>query len=74
MYHAPFFFNVQSTYNFSETSKQLLFDGKCMFIRLKIVEGRKNLDVHNHLCNILFNEPTLPESDDNLNEDWYAYV
>ncbi|KYM77076.1 Thioredoxin domain-containing protein 3 like protein [Atta colombica] len=62
----------ESTYNFTETSKQLLFDGKCMFMRLKIVEGRKQLDVHNHLCNILFNESTVPESEDNLNEDCYA--
>ncbi|XP_011879424.1 PREDICTED: uncharacterized protein LOC105568393 isoform X1 [Vollenhovia emeryi] len=62
----------ESTYSFSENSKQLLFDGKCMFIRLKIVEGRKDLDVHNHLCNILFNESTLPESEDCLNEECYA--
>ncbi|XP_039311600.1 uncharacterized protein LOC105201787 isoform X2 [Solenopsis invicta] len=62
----------ESTYKFSETSKQLLFDGKCMFMRLKIVEGKKNLDVHNHLCELVFNEPTLPESDDCLSEDCYA--
>ncbi|KAL0120958.1 hypothetical protein PUN28_008580 [Cardiocondyla obscurior] len=62
----------ESTYSFSENSKQLLFDGKCMFMRLKIVEGKKNLDVHEHLCSILFNESNLPESEDNLNEECYA--
>ncbi|XP_025264243.1 uncharacterized protein LOC105252783 [Camponotus floridanus] len=62
----------ESTYSFSETAKQLLFDGKCMFIRLKIIEGRKNLEVHNYLCSILFNEPTLPETDECLNEECYA--
>jgi len=67
------FFLTQTTYSFTETSKQLLFDGKCMFMRLKIVEERKNLDVHEHLCNILFNESTVPESEDCLNEEWYAY-
>ncbi|EFN66751.1 Thioredoxin domain-containing protein 3-like protein [Camponotus floridanus] len=61
----------ESTYSFSETAKQLLFDGKCMFIRLKIIEGRKNLEVHNYLCSILFNEPTLPETDECLNEECY---
>lgn len=63
---------MQSTYSFSETAKQLLFDGKCMFMRLKIIEGRKNLEVHNYLCSILFNEPTLPETDECFNEEWYV--
>ncbi|KAL6264245.1 hypothetical protein P5V15_004333 [Pogonomyrmex californicus] len=57
---------------FSKISKQLLLDGKYMFMRLKIVEERNNLDIHNQLCNILFNESTLSESEDSLNEDCYA--
>ncbi|XP_020281955.1 uncharacterized protein LOC109853847 [Pseudomyrmex gracilis] len=62
----------ESTYSFSEFAKQLLFDGKCMFMRLKIIEDKKDLDVHNHLCDIIFNESTLPESEDCLNEECFA--
>ncbi|XP_012233294.1 thioredoxin domain-containing protein 3-like [Linepithema humile] len=62
----------ESTYSFSENAKQLLLDGKCMFMRLKIVEGRKDVDVHSHLCTIVFNQSTLPESEEDLNEDCFA--
>ncbi|XP_032681265.1 uncharacterized protein LOC116848845 isoform X4 [Odontomachus brunneus] len=62
----------ESTYSFSEYVKQLLIDGKCMVMRLRIVDEKKNLDVHNYLFSILFNQPTLPESEDDLSEDCYA--
>ncbi|XP_025161018.1 uncharacterized protein LOC105190316 isoform X1 [Harpegnathos saltator] len=64
--------NIQSTYSFSEYVKQLLLDGKCMFMRLKIVETREDLDVHNYLFSLLFNQPMLPESEDDPSEDCYA--
>ncbi|RLU22828.1 hypothetical protein DMN91_005106 [Ooceraea biroi] len=63
---------VESTYSFPAAAKQLLFDGKCMFMRLKFVEGERDLDVENHLCTILFNQPALPESEDDWNEECYA--
>jgi len=45
-----------------------------MFMRLKIIEREQNLNVENDLCTILFNQPVLPESENDLDEDWYVIM
>jgi len=45
-----------------------------MFMRLKIIERERNLDIENDLSTILFNQPVLPESENDLDEDWYVII
>ncbi|KOC70274.1 Thioredoxin domain-containing protein 3 like protein [Habropoda laboriosa] len=62
----------ESDYVPSPNAKQLLLDGKCMFIRLKVNETKPEVDIHQHLLNLLFGEPELPNAETILNEECYA--
>lgn len=48
--------------------QELLLDGKCIFMRLKINEKKAELDVEKHLISLLFNEPNFPKVDQELTE------
>ncbi|KAG7189695.1 hypothetical protein KM043_017365 [Ampulex compressa] len=62
----------ESDYVFNENSKQLLMDGKCMFMRLKLRDESSDVDVHKCLINLLFGEPELPDTDQVFDEECYA--
>lgn len=63
---------LQSHYVLSPHAKQLLLDGKCMFMRLKVSETKPEIDIHKYLLNLLFGEPKLPNTETILNEEWYV--
>ncbi|XP_076475611.1 uncharacterized protein LOC117160245 isoform X6 [Bombus vancouverensis nearcticus] len=62
----------ESHYVLSPNAKQLLLDGKCMFMRLKVSETKPEIDIHKYLLNLLFGEPKLPNTETILNEECYA--
>ncbi|CAK9826358.1 hypothetical protein ANTRET_LOCUS4219 [Anthophora retusa] len=62
----------ESDYVLSLNAKQLLLDGKCMFIRLKVNETIAEDDIHKYLLKLLFGEPELPNAETILNEECYA--
>ncbi|OAD54657.1 Thioredoxin domain-containing protein 3 like protein [Eufriesea mexicana] len=62
----------ESNYILPPNSKQLLLDGKCMFMRLKINETKPEIDIHKYLLSLLFGEPKLPNVETILNEECFA--
>ncbi|XP_043523826.1 uncharacterized protein LOC122535946 isoform X2 [Frieseomelitta varia] len=62
----------ESDYVLPLNAKQLLLDGKCMFMRLKFSETKPETDIHEYLLNLLFGEPKLPNTETILNEECYA--
>ncbi|XP_066590914.1 thioredoxin domain-containing protein 3-like isoform X4 [Prorops nasuta] len=57
---------------FDDENKRLLFDGKCMFMRLKINEKRPDVDVHDYLIKLLFEQATFPIREEPLVEGCFA--
>ncbi|XP_015595215.1 uncharacterized protein LOC107267714 [Cephus cinctus] len=62
----------ESDYVLTEDAKQLLLDGKCMCMRLKINDKKKEMDVEKYLLSLLFGEPILPELGQTFAEGCYA--
>lgn len=62
----------ESDYVLSPNAKQLLLDGKCMFMRLKINETKSEIDIHKYLLNLLFGKPELPNKETIVSEEYYA--
>ncbi|KAK0082608.1 hypothetical protein PV325_010111 [Microctonus aethiopoides] len=55
---------VEADWEITPDVKQLLMDGKCMFMRLRVSEHRREMDVEKYLLNLLFGEPVLPKLTD----------
>ncbi|XP_006561189.1 uncharacterized protein LOC409038 isoform X1 [Apis mellifera] len=62
----------ESDYILSPNAKQLLLDGKCMFMRLRINETKTEIDIHKYLLNLLFGKPELPNKETIVSEEYYA--
>ncbi|XP_031829207.1 uncharacterized protein LOC116425509 isoform X2 [Nomia melanderi] len=62
----------ESDYVLSGKYKNLLLDGKCMFMRLKATDENAEVDVHSHLLSLLFGEPELPSAEKVFTEECYA--
>ncbi|XP_053973829.1 uncharacterized protein LOC128873882 isoform X1 [Hylaeus volcanicus] len=62
----------ESDYALSANFKQLLMDGKCMFMRLKVNKEKSDVDIHLHLLSLLFGETELPDPEKSLNEECFA--
>ncbi|XP_076750469.1 uncharacterized protein LOC143423204 [Xylocopa sonorina] len=65
----------ESNYVLPSNAKQLLLDGKCMFMRLKACETITEDDIHKYLIHLLFGEfgeTDLPSAEKILNEECYA--
>ncbi|XP_033213961.1 uncharacterized protein LOC117171026 [Belonocnema kinseyi] len=67
----PEMFN-ESGYEVSKEEKELLLEGKCLFMRLKINQKKSEMDVEKYLLNLLFGNPQLPNSEHPLVEGSYA--
>ncbi|XP_076237009.1 uncharacterized protein LOC143180878 [Calliopsis andreniformis] len=62
----------ESDYVLPTNAKQLLLDGKCMFMRLRVNETKSEIDIHNYLWTLLFGEPEVPDVERLVNEECYA--
>ncbi|KZC04086.1 Thioredoxin domain-containing protein 3 like protein [Dufourea novaeangliae] len=62
----------ESDYVLPKNCKELLLDGKCMFMRLKITEEKLDVDIHTHLLNLLYGEPELPNPEKVFTDECYA--
>lgn len=56
----------------SEETKRLLTEGKCLCLRLKVMDKSPEADIDNLLFNILFGEPRVPEIPDALVEGCFV--
>ncbi|XP_043465008.1 uncharacterized protein LOC122500236 isoform X1 [Leptopilina heterotoma] len=63
----------ESDYKIPKEDEELLLDGKCIFMRLKISGKKAELDVEKHLISLLFGEPNFPKSDQELIEGSYVH-
>ncbi|XP_031787622.1 uncharacterized protein LOC100678333 isoform X2 [Nasonia vitripennis] len=59
-------------YVLSEETKRLLTEGKCLCLRLKVVDKIPEADIDNLLFNILFGEPRVPETPEALLEGCFV--
>ncbi|XP_074094257.1 uncharacterized protein LOC141524338 isoform X1 [Cotesia typhae] len=63
---------VESNWEITADVKQLLMDGKCMFMRVKIFKNDTELSTEESLINLLFGEPILPKLSDQYQEGCFA--
>lgn len=57
-------------FEFSNESKRQLLDGKCLCMRLLVIEKTPETDIENCLFELLFSEPAVPQTPDDLVEGW----
>uniref|UniRef100_A0A0C9RLJ0 NME9 protein n=1 Tax=Fopius arisanus TaxID=64838 RepID=A0A0C9RLJ0_9HYME len=63
---------AESDWIVTPEARQLLTEGKCLFMRLKVGENRPEMDVEKYLLNLLFGEPRLPPIDAEVPEGCFA--
>ncbi|XP_057331537.1 uncharacterized protein LOC130671581 isoform X2 [Microplitis mediator] len=63
---------IESNWEITSDIQQLLMDGKCMFMRVKMIRNNIDSSVEKYLLNLLFGEPTLPKLLDQLQEGCFA--
>ncbi|XP_034943685.1 uncharacterized protein [Chelonus insularis] len=62
----------ESGWEIDKNVQEIMIDGKCLFMRLKMCDNVKEIEVEKHLLNLLFNEPKLPALTDELQPDCFA--
>ncbi|XP_043274612.1 thioredoxin domain-containing protein 3-like isoform X2 [Venturia canescens] len=62
----------ESDWDINENAKNLLMDGRCMCMRLRVSEKKPEMDVEKYLLSLLFGEPRLPLIDEKLPEGCFA--
>ncbi|XP_011497334.1 PREDICTED: uncharacterized protein LOC105361768 [Ceratosolen solmsi marchali] len=62
----------ESEFEITELTKKLLLDGTCVCLRLKINNKSSNKDIDTDLMDILFGEPVIPPTIDELAEGCFV--